>query len=121
MGFAFDSGSGLVVDSDSTSCGSFSLISTSEAELVADDVAAGVGARLCPGARLVSECRLDQTSLMRLSSKSRQSGMMPSRLSDQTTSTRSSRYWRIQRWDGITEKKNKTYNEGATLFLISTW
>jgi hypothetical protein len=106
MGFAFDSGSG-VVDSDSISCGGFSLISTSEAELVAD-VAAGVGARLCPGTRLESECRLDQTSLMRLSSKSRQSGMMLSRLSDQTTNTRSSRCWargfNVQRLDGITGK-----------------
>ena len=87
MGFALGSGSDVAT---SISC-RFSSISTSEAELVAD-VAPAVGARLGPGTRLVSECRRDQTSLIRLSSKSRQSGMMPSRLSDQTTSTRSSRF-----------------------------
>ena len=98
MGFdALDSGSGVVDDSASLSRG-FSLISTSEeAEFVAPlPVVAGGGeapAILGPGVRLVSECRWDQTSLMRLSSKSRHRGMMPSRLSDQTTNTRSSRYW----------------------------
>jgi hypothetical protein len=101
MGFdALDSGSGsgAVVDDDSVSRG-FSLISTSEeAEFVAPLAAAEGGveappAILGPGVRLVSECRWDQTSLMRLSSKSRHMGMMPSRLSDQTTNTRSSRYW----------------------------
>jgi hypothetical protein len=89
MGFdALDSGSGsgAVADDDSVSRG-FSLISTSEeAEFVAPPAILG------PGVRLVSECRWDQTNLMRLSSKSRHMGMMPSRLSDQTTNTRSSRY-----------------------------
>jgi hypothetical protein len=95
MGFdALDSGSGVVDDSASLG---FSLISTSEdAEFVAAPPPAGgveAPAILGPGVRLVSECRWDQTSLMRLSSKSRHRGMMPSRLSDQTTNTRSSRYW----------------------------
>lgn len=94
MGFdALDSGSGVVDDSISRG---FSLISTSEeAEFVAPPASGGVEAPaiLGPGVRLVRECRWDQTSLMRLSSKSRHRGMMPSRLSDQTTNTRSSRYW----------------------------
>lgn len=98
MGFdALDSGSGSGVVDDSVSRG-FSLISTSEeAEFVAPPPPPEGGveapAMLGPGVRLVSECRWDQTSLMRLSSKSRHMGMMPSRLSDQTTNTRSSRYW----------------------------
>ena len=91
---ALDSGSGMVDDSASRG---FSLISTSEeTEFVAAPVPAGgveAPAILGPGERPVSECRWDQTSLMRLSSKSRHRGMMPSRLSDQTTNTRSSRYW----------------------------
>jgi hypothetical protein len=94
MGFAFASaGSGVVVAAAAAApiSSGFSSISTSEAELVTD-VAPGVGARLGPGTRLASECRRDHTSLIRLSSKSRQSGMMPSKLSDQTTSTRSSRF-----------------------------
>ena len=93
MGFALASaGSGVAVAAVAAPISSgFSSISTSEAELVTD-VAPGVGARLGPGTRLASECRRDHTSLIRLSSKSRQSGMMPSRLSDQTTSTRSSRF-----------------------------
>ena len=101
MGFdALGSSSGVV--DDSVVSRGFSLMSTSEA---AEFVNAGVWlmppaggveapAILCPGVvRLVIECRRDQTSLMRLSSKSRHKGMMPSRLSDQTTNTRSSRYW----------------------------
>jgi len=101
MGFdVLDSGSGAPVADGSVSLSrGFSLISTSEeAEFVAAPpapLAGGVEAPaiLGPGVRLVSECRWDQTSLMRLSSKSRHRGMMPSRLSDQTTNTRLSRYW----------------------------
>lgn len=85
MGLALDSGSSSGVES--ASCG-FSLIASSE--FLAEDCA-GVPAMLGPGVRPGRENRCDQTSLMRWASKSRHSGMMVSRSSDQTTRTRSSR------------------------------
>ena len=83
MGLALDSGSGI----GSVSCG-FSLIASSE---FLAEVAAGVPMMLPGGVRPGRDIRFDQTSLMRWSSKSRQSGIMVSKLSDQTTRTRSSR------------------------------
>lgn len=85
MGLALDSGSASGVDS--TSCG-FSLIASSE---FLAEVSAGVPMMLVGGVRPGRENRCDQTSLIRWSSKSRHSGMMVSKLSDQTTRTRSSR------------------------------
>jgi hypothetical protein len=105
MGFALGSGSAL----RSMSCACvFSLSPTSEAEFAAD-VIAGLEGMLGPGARLgASKFRCVQTSLMRCSSKSRHSGMMPSRLSDQTTSTRSSRYRRMNEHQEDTRGTERT-------------
>lgn len=114
-GPALDSGSRSGVDS--ASCG-FSWIASSE---FLAEISAGVPAMLCPGVRPGRENRCDQTSLMRWSSKSRHSGMMVSRLSDQTTKTRSSRCGAPHEYTGnyTTVHGEPTYNKGSALFLVS--